>query len=279
MPIEQTASNKIAGGNQNVYKHTSTTLGVDMNFAVYLPPAAVAGDACPVLYYLSGLTCTEQNVTTKAGLQRYAAEHNLIVVCPDTSPRGEGVADDDGYDLGQGAGFYINATQDPWKPHFQMQSYIAEELPAIIDAAFNTTGKVGITGHSMGGHGALTLFFKYPNRYTSVSAFSPIVAPTQVPWGHKAFAAYLGDDREAWKRHDACELVRAHAGDKPTILIDQGDADDFLAEQLRTDLFQKAADAAGHPVEIRMQPGYDHSYFFIATFIGDHIAHHAAALR
>ncbi len=275
--ITQTASNKCFGGLQNVYKHMASTVGCDMTFAVYLPPRALAGGKCSVLYWLSGLTCTEQNFITKAGYQKYAAEHNLLVVAPDTSPRGEGVPNDPAYDLGQGAGFYINATREPWAKHFKMYDYIVKELPQAINAHFPVTGRVGITGHSMGGHGALTIALKNPGMFKSVSAFSPIVAPSQVPWGIKGFTAYLGEDREAWKQHDATELVRS-AKEKLPILIDQGAADNFLKEQLRPELFYAACLATSHPLTLRIHEGYDHSYFFIATFIADHLAHHAKAL-
>ncbi|MDH3584444.1 MAG: S-formylglutathione hydrolase [Phycisphaerae bacterium] len=275
--LEQTAANRIFDGEQRVYTHRSDALGCEMNFGVYLPPAAVAGRACPVLYFLSGLTCTEQNVVTKAGFQRSAADRNLIVVCPDTSPRGQDVPDDEAYDLGQGAGFYLDATQQPWSKHFHMASYVVQELPALIESNFPVNGAAGITGHSMGGHGALTLGLKHPDRYASISAFSPIVAPSQVPWGRKAFTAYLGDDAEQWKAHDATELLRQSDDTRP-VLIDQGEADQFLQEQLRPDLFQAACAEAGRPLTLRLQPGYDHSYFFIATFIEDHVAHHATAL-
>jgi S-formylglutathione hydrolase len=248
-----------------------------MNVGVYLPPDADRGPL-PVLYWLSGLTCTEQNFITKAGAQRYAAEHNLILVAPDTSPRGEDVADDDGYDLGKGAGFYINATREPWTPHYRMYDYIVEELPKLIEEHFDTTDRRSIFGHSMGGHGALMIALRNPGMYQSVSAFAPIVAPTQVPWGHKAFSNYLGEDREAWKAWDTCELI-ANAKEKLTLLIDQGDADNFLEGQLRPELIEQACKQASHPLELRMQPGYDHSYYFISSFVGDHIAHHAAALR
>ncbi|EDY86749.1 S-formylglutathione hydrolase [gamma proteobacterium HTCC5015] len=271
--IEQYAS---FGGRQEVWEHASKTLGVDMTLGVYLPPAALNGKACPVLYWLSGLTCTEQNVITKAGAQQYAAQHGIIFVCPDTSPRGEDVADDKAYDLGQGAGFYLNATQAPWAPHFRMEDYVVEELPSLIDQHFNTRGQQGISGHSMGGHGALTLALRHPGVYQSVSAFSPIVAPSQVPWGQKAFSAYLGDNREAWAEHDAVELI-AHASEPLPILVDQGDADHFLEEQLKPELLEAACQRANHPLTLRMQPGYDHSYYFIASFIGDHFAHHAKA--
>jgi S-formylglutathione hydrolase len=273
--IEQHAS---FGGRQEVWKHASRSTGTPMTVGVYLPPAALQGERCPVLYWLSGLTCTEQNFITKAGAQQFAAEHGLIVVAPDTSPRGEGVANDEAYDLGQGAGFYLNATQPPWAPHFRMEDYVVDELPALIEQHFPATGARGISGHSMGGHGALTLALRHPGRYQSVSAFSPIVAPTRVPWGRKAFKAYLGEDEAAWKRHDAVELI-ASATERLPLLVDQGDADDFLAGQLRPDLLQAACEQAGHPLTLRLQPGYDHSYYFIASFIGEHLAHHARALR
>ena len=266
------------GGWQDVYRHSSQVLGCQMNFAVYLPPQAQAGAKLPVLYWLSGLTCTEQNFITKAGAQRYAAEHGVIVVAPDTSPRGDGVADAEGYDLGKGAGFYVNATQQPWAAHYRMDDYIVEELPALIEANFPVSEARSIFGHSMGGHGALAIALRNPQRYRSVSAFSPIVAPTQVPWGQKAFAAYLGEDRAAWKAYDATELVKTSAPRLP-LLIDQGDADEFLEGQLKPQLFTQAAAEVGYPITLRMQPGYDHSYYFMASFIGEHIAFHAAALR
>jgi len=265
------------GGWQDVYRHRSEVLGCDMTVGVYLPPQAAHGP-CPVLYWLSGLTCNEQNFITKAGAQRYAAEHGILLVAPDTSPRGEGVADAEGYDLGQGAGFYVNATQQPWAKHYRMHDYIAGELPALVEANFPVTGVRAISGHSMGGHGALVIALRNPGRYRSVSAFSPIVAPMQVPWGEKAFSAYLGDDRDAWKQWDATELV-AGATERLPLLVDQGDADEFLAGQLKPELLQAACAAAGHPLTLRLQPGYDHSYYFIASFIGEHIAHHAEALR
>lgn len=275
--MERVEQRACFGGSQEVWKHTSDVLGCEMNVGVYLPPDAGRGPL-PVLYWLSGLTCTEQNFITKAGAQRYAAEHNLILVAPDTSPRGEDVADDDGYDLGKGAGFYINATREPWAPHYRMYDYIVEELPKLIEEHFDTTDRRSIFGHSMGGHGALMIALRNPGMYQSVSAFAPIVAPTQVPWGHKAFSNYLGEDREAWKAWDTCELI-ANAKEKLTLLIDQGDADNFLEGQLRPELIEQACKQASHPLELRMQPGYDHSYYFISSFVGDHIAHHAAALR
>lgn len=265
------------GGWQDVYRHRSSVLDCDMNFAIYLPPQAGDGPV-PVLYWLSGLTCSEQNFITKAGAQRYAAEHGIAIVCPDTSPRGDDVADAEGYDLGKGAGFYVDATEAPWSAHYRMHDYVVDELPALIEANFPVTDARAISGHSMGGHGALVVALRNPGRYRSVSAFSPIVAPSQVPWGQKALAAYLGEDREAWTQYDASELVKV-ATEKLPLLIDQGDADEFLDGQLRPQLLQAAAEAAGHPLTLRMQPGYDHSYYFIASFIGEHIAHHAAALR
>lgn len=275
--LQRLSHQRCFGGWQDVYRHRAASLGCDMNFAVYLPPQAER-EACPVLYWLSGLTCTEQNFITKAGAQRYAAEHGVVIVAPDTSPRGEGVADDPAYDLGMGAGFYVDATQAPWSAHYRMQSYVADELPALVERGFAVSHRRGIFGHSMGGHGALITALRHPGRYASVSAFSPIVAPGRVPWGEKALAAYLGDDRDAWRAWDASELV-ATAREKLPILIDQGEADEFLATQLRPDLLETACAAAGHPLTVRRHAGYDHSYYFIASFIGEHIAHHARALR
>lgn len=273
--IEQHAS---FGGRQEVWQHDSVTLGCAMRLAVYLPPAALAGQPCPVLYWLSGLTCNEQNFITKAGAQQYAAQHQLIVVAPDTSPRGEAVANDPAYDLGQGAGFYVNATQAPWAPHFRMQDYVADELPTLIESQFPATAARGILGHSMGGHGAMVTALRHPGRYRSVSAFSPIVAPSQVPWGQKALTAYLGEDRGRWRDWDAVELI-ANAPERLPLLVDQGEADEFLASQLRPELLEAACQRAGHPLTLRRQPGYDHSYYFIASFLADHFSHHAKALR
>lgn len=264
------------GGWQDVYQHDSLVLGCPMKFAVYLPPQA-EHSKLPVLYWLSGLTCTEQNFITKAGAQQYAAEHGIIIVAPDTSPRGEAIANDPAYDLGQGAGFYLNATQRPWQPHFRMYDYIVDELPTLVEAHFPVTSARGIAGHSMGGHGALTIALKNPGRYRSVSAFSPIVAPTQVPWGQKAFAAYLGQDQDAWQQYDTVALV-SHAQERLPLLIDQGADDEFLATQLRPELLVAACEKADHPLTLHLRPGYDHSYYFIASFIGAHIAHHATAL-
>jgi S-formylglutathione hydrolase len=273
--IEQHAS---FGGRQEVWKHASPVLGCDMTFGIYLPPAALRGEPCAVLYWLSGLTCTEQNFITKAGAQAQAAQHGFIVVAPDTSPRGDTVANDPAYDLGQGASFYLNATQAPWAAHYRMQDYVAEELPALVERHFPATQARGLFGHSMGGHGALVTALRHPGRYQSVSAFSPIVAPSQVPWGEKAFSAYLGDDREAWKAWDAVELVKA-ATERLPLLVDQGEADEFLASQLRPELLQAACAEAGHPLTLRLQPGHDHSYYFIASFIGEHFAHHARQMN
>ena len=275
--LGQVSSAAMFGGTVSFHRHASAACRCDMEFSVFVPPQAHAGP-CPVLWYLSGLTCTAENVTTKAGAQRDAAEHGIILVAPDTSPRGEDVPDDEAYDLGCGAGFYLNATQAPWATHFHMYDYVVNELPDVIAAHFPADmTRQGITGHSMGGHGALTIALKNPGRFKSVSAFAPIVAPMQVPWGEKAFAAYLGDDRAAWAGHDATVLV-ASAEERLPILIDQGDADGFLEEQLRPHLFVAACEAAGHPVELRMQAGYDHSYYFIASFMPDHIRHHAGFL-
>lgn len=273
--IEQRAS---FGGRQEVWEHHSSSTGTAMHFGIYLPPAALAGQPCPVVYWLSGLTCNEQNFITKAGAQQYAAALGLIVVAPDTSPRGEGVANDEAYDLGQGAGFYLNATQQPWATHFRMEDYVVQELPALVEAHFPATDKRSICGHSMGGHGALSLALRHPGRYASVSAFSPIVAPSQVPWGQKAFAAYLGEDRTAWAAHDAVALI-ANAPERLHLLVNQGQADEFLASQLQPERLQAACQAAGHPLTLRLHAGYDHSYYFIASLIGEHLAHHAQALR
>lgn len=276
--VEQHAS---FGGSQEVWQHTSATLGCEMKFAVYLPPAALRGQACPVLYWLSGLTCTEQNFITKAGFQQHAAEHGLIVVAPDTSPRGEGVANDAGYDLGQGAGFYVNATQAPWAAHYRMQDYVSQELPTLVEQHFAVTQQRGIFGHSMGGHGALVTALRHPGRYRSVSAFSPIVAPSQVPWGQKALGAYLGPDPATWAEWDAVALISSlpQGAERLPLLVDQGEADEFLAGQLRPELLAAACEQAGHPLTLRRHAGYDHSYYFIASFVGEHVAHHAQALK
>lgn len=259
------------GGEQHVWRHRAKTLGCQMNVAVYLPPQQ---GPRPVLYWLSGLTCTEQNFTTKAGAQRYAAEHGLILVAPDTSPRGEDVPDDDTYDLGKGAGFYINATQSPWAQHYNMYDYIVDELPQLINAHFPTNGKASIFGHSMGGYGALMIALKNTERYQSVSAFSPIVLPTEVPWGIKAFTNYLGDDRQTWQSWDTKTLI-SNATTHLPMLITQGTNDSFLEEQLQTQKFAEHCAKAQYPITLEMVPDYDHSYYFIASFVGAHIAFHA----
>ena len=276
--MERIEHRACSGGWQDVYRHESKLLGCAMTFAIYLPPQATQGPV-PVLYWLSGLTCTEQNFITKAGAQRYAAEHGIAIVCPDTSPRGDDVADAEGYDLGKGAGFYVNATQGPWAAHYRMYDYVVDELPALVEANFPVTSARAISGHSMGGHGALTIALRNPGRYRSVSAFSPIVAPSQVPWGEKAFAAYLGEERTAWRDYDATALVSSDLAERLPLLVEQGGGDEFLANQLRPELLQAAAEASGHPLTLNLRPGYDHSYYFIASFIGEHIAYHAAALR
>ncbi|WP_420430786.1 S-formylglutathione hydrolase [Hyphobacterium sp.] len=265
-------------GSLSVHDHDSAVIGTSMRFAVYVPPQAESGPV-PVLWFLSGLTCNWANVMEKGNLQQAAARHGVMVVAPDTSPRGEGVPDDQAYDLGQGAGFYLTATQTPWSKHFRMDRYITEELPEIVAANFPADmSQQGIFGHSMGGHGALTLHLKHPDTYRTCSAFAPIVAPSQVPWGEKAFAAYLGEDRASWAEYDACALVRKHASEAH-ILIDQGMSDNFLKEQLRPELFEAACAAASQKLTLRRQDGYDHSYYFISTFMDDHIAHHMKELK
>ncbi len=267
------------GGIQGVYKHASTATGTEMTFSVYVPPHA-PGARLPVVWYLSGLTCTHANVTEKGEYREACARLGIIFVAPDTSPRGEGVADDaeGAYDFGLGAGFYVDATEPPFAPHYRMWTYVTEELPAIVGAAFPADmARQAIMGHSMGGHGALTAALRNPERYRSVSAFAPIVAPGCVPWGEKALAGYLGPDPAAWRAHDAVALIEDGAR-VPDILVDQGEADGFLAEQLRPALLSRACDAAGIDLTLRLRPGYDHSYYFISTFMADHLAWHAARL-
>lgn len=270
------------GGRQEVWRHRSGVLDCTMEFAVYLPPQAAAGKNArlPVLYYLSGLTCTWENMTAKAGAQRYAAEHGLILVAPDTSPRGIDLpGENDSYDFGSGAGFYVDATERPWSRHYRMYSYVTAELPVLVNGHFPADPAcAGIFGHSMGGHGALICAFRNPQQYRSVSAFAPIVAPARVPWGEKAFSGYLGAERSTWNAYDATALAASTEWRKP-VLVDQGSADDFLETQLKPQLLANACGKAGIPLTLRLQPDYDHSYYFIASFIGDHIAHHAAALR
>lgn len=273
------AENKCFGGWHRRYRHASAAVACDMTFAVFLPPSVVAGQAAPVLYWLSGLTCTDENFMQKAGAMRVAADLGLILVAPDTSPRGDGVPGDPegSWDFGLGAGFYVDATREPWARHYRMHDYVVNDLPAVVEAAFSTTGRRGVAGHSMGGHGALVCALRNPGRYASVSAFAPITNPMEVPWGQKAFGHLLGPDREAWKAWDACALI-AQASERLPLLVDQGDADSFLCPQLRPESLEAAARAAGHPLDLRMRAGYDHSYFFIASFIEEHLRHHARAL-
>jgi S-formylglutathione hydrolase len=276
--METVKTHAVHGGVLRYLKHDSAVTGTSMTLSVFTPPGE---GPFPMLIWLSGLTCTEDNFTTKAGAYAAAGEHGVMIVAPDTSPRGEGVADDPAYDLGQGAGFYVDATQAPWAPHFRMETYVVEELIGLVDAEFPTTKARSISGHSMGGHGALTLALRHPHLFRSVSAFAPISSPTRCPWGEKAFSAYLGSDRAAWDAHDAARLVEGGVGEGryDDILIDQGDADPFLTEQLKPELLVQAGEAAGQKITLRMQPGYDHSYFFMASFIGDHVAFHAARLK
>lgn len=277
--MEKIAENRCFGGRQLRFSHASKTLDCSMNFSVYLPPAAEHGKV-PVLYWLSGLTCTDENFVQKAGAQRYAARQGVAIVAPDTSPRGEGVPDDPegAYDFGLGAGFYVNATQLPWSRHYQMYDYVLDELPALVAANLSIDGsRAGIFGHSMGGHGALTIALKNPGHFRSVSAFAPICSPLNCPWGEKALGNYLGNDREAWRQYDTTELVRAAKQHLP-VLVDQGEADNFLAEQLKTELLETASTETSYPMTIRRQAGYDHSYFFIASFIGEHIEFHSRYL-
>ncbi|HMM10227.1 MAG TPA: S-formylglutathione hydrolase [Paracoccus solventivorans] len=276
MTLETVSENRSFGGIQGVYRHKSQATGTDMTFAVYLPPDAQAGKV-PVLWYLSGLTCTHENAMTKAGAQQFAAEAGIALVFPDTSPRGEGVANDDAYDLGQGAGFYVNATQDPWAPHFRMWDYVVEELPALVCDNFPVDAQAqGITGHSMGGHGALTIAMTHPDRYRSVSAFAPIANPSDSDWGRKQLTAYLGEDRASWAPHDST-LLMAQRGYPGEVLIDQGASDQFL-DLLKPETLAQAMMARRQPGWFRMQPGYDHSYFFVNSFIGDHVFWHAERL-
>lgn len=276
--IETLSQSKAFGGVQGVYRHASAATGTQMTFAAFVPDHA-PGARLPVLWYLSGLTCTHANVTEKGEYRAACAEHGLIFVAPDTSPRGEGVPDDPTYDFGQGAGFYLDATEAPWAAHFRMRSYIEEELPRLVGGAFPADmARQGITGHSMGGHGALTIALRNPGRFRSVSAFAPIVAPGRVPWGEKALDGYLGDDRTAWRRYDAYALIEDGAR-IDEILVDQGDVDPFLTEQLKPELLANACAAAGFDLTLRLQPGYDHSYYFVSTFMADHIAWHAVRLK
>ena len=279
MTIETVSTNQSFGGVQGVYRHASSATGTDMMFSVFVPPHE-EGATLPVVWYLSGLTCTHANVTEKGEYRRLCSELGLIFVAPDTSPRGEGVADDpDGaYDFGLGAGFYVDATQEPYSRHYRMWSYVTQELPDIVADHFPVDrDRQSIMGHSMGGHGALTIGLAYPDRFKAISAFAPIVAPSQVPWGQKALDGYLGDDRAAWRKHDAVAMIEdgARCG---ALLVDQGSADNFLNDQLKPHLLAAACEAAGIDLTLHLQPGYDHSYYFIQSFIGDHLRHHAKHL-
>ena len=276
--LELVASNKSFGGWHKRYRHRSASLNAEAVFAIYLPPQAQS-QPVPVLYWLSGLTCSDENFMQKAGAQRIAAELGVAIVAPDTSPRGAEVpGDPDGaWDFGHGAGFYLNASEAPWHRHYRMYDYVVDELPALVEAHFPASALRSISGHSMGGHGALVCALRNPGRYRSVSAFAPICNPSDCPWGQKAFSRYLGNDRRKWSEWDASELV-AKAGERLPLLVDQGEQDGFLAEQLKPRALEAACAAAGHPLTLRLQPGYDHSYFFIASFIDDHLRHHAGAL-
>jgi S-formylglutathione hydrolase len=280
MTLENIACQKTFGGWNKRYRHHSTTLDCDMVFSVFLPPQIAFGEKLPVLYWLSGLSCTDENFMQKAGAQRMAAELGLIIVAPDTSPRGPEVPGDPdgGWDFGLGAGFYLNASEAPWARHYRMHDYVVHELPALIEDNFPVSEQRGISGHSMGGHGALVCALRNPGRYQSLSAFAPICNPMAAPWGEKAFSRYLGADRSQWREWDASMLM-AGAAEKLPILIDQGDRDDFLASQLKPEMLQAAAKAANYPLTLRVQAGYDHSYYFIASFIADHLRHHALSLR
>ena len=276
--MERVSEAKCFGGSQGVYSHQSSATGTPMTFQVFVPEHA-PGEKLPVLWWLSGLTCTHANAMEKCEYKRACAEHGIILVGPDTSPRGDDVPDDEAYDFGKGAGFYVDAVREPWAKHFRMRSYVEQELPALIDDAFSVDmDRQGISGHSMGGHGALTVSLRNPGRFRSTSAFAPIVSPLNCPWGEKALTGYIGDDRAAWREYDACALIEDGTR-LPELLVDQGRADTFLDEQLKTHLLEEACRKADIPATIRMQEGYDHSYFFVSSFIDDHIAWHAERLK
>lgn len=277
--MEILSEQRCFGGVQGIYRHRSRQTGTPMQFSLFRPPQAEHGNV-PVLWFLSGLTCTEENFTIKAGAQRYAAEHGLMLVAPDTSPRGANLpGEDDTYDFGSGAGFYLDATVEPWSRHYRMYSYITTELPEVVFEHFNVDrARQGITGHSMGGHGALTIGLKNPEVYASISAFSPICAPMECPWGQKALTGYLGENRDHWLHYDACMLI-SEGRRSGEILVDQGQADEFLDSQLMPEKFQQVCRDSGQSLRLRLQPGYDHSYYFIASFIGEHVAFHAARLK
>ena len=278
MTIEVVSENKAHGGRQLVVRHASTATATDMTFSIFLPPQAERGGKLPVVWYLSGLTCTHANVTEKGEYRAACAELGLVFVAPDTSPRGDNVADVEDYDFGKGAGFYVDATEQPWAKHFRMWSYVTEELPALVDAEFPVDlDRQGITGHSMGGHGALTVALNFPDRFRSVSAFAPIVAPSQVPWGQKALGGYLGEDRSSWRGHDSVALIENGARLRE-LLVDVGDSDTFIEKELRPELLKQACAKAGIALTLRIQPGYDHSYYFISTFMADHLRWHAERL-
>ncbi len=278
MTLENLTVNKSFGGLHKQYRHYAETVNCDMRFAIYLPPQASNGKKVPVLYWLSGLTCTDENFMQKSGALAIAAELGIAIVAPDTSPRGSDVADDDGYDLGQGAGFYVNATQAPWDQHYQMYDYVVTELPQLVEANFPVSTKRSITGHSMGGHGALTIAIRNPKRYKAMSAFSPISNPMNCPWGQKAFTAYLGTNKENWRHHDASVLMQQAKHFVPC-KVDQGTADNFLHEQLKPETLEAAAKVHNYPLELTLHEGYDHSYYFIASFIADHLRFHAHYLK
>jgi S-formylglutathione hydrolase len=276
--VEIVSENKSHGGRQLVVRHSSTSTSTDMTFSIFLPPQAQKGERLPVVWYLSGLTCTHANVTEKGEYRAACAEHGLIFVAPDTSPRGDNVPDTEGYDFGKGAGFYVDATEQPWAKNYRMWTYVTEELPALVVGEFFVDGyRQGIMGHSMGGHGALTVGLRNPDLFRSVSAFAPIVAPGQVPWGQKALSGYLGEDRAAWRKHDAVALIEDGAR-VPELLVDVGDADQFLEQELKPELLERACDDAGIALTLRRQPSYDHSYYFISTFMADHLRWHAKRL-
>jgi S-formylglutathione hydrolase len=274
MSLELVSRNASFGGWHKQYSHTSRSTHCSMRFAVFLPPQATAENKVPVLYWLSGLTCSDENFMQKAGAQRIAAQLGVAIVAPDTSPRGDDVADAERYDLGKGAGFYLNATQKPWSKHYQMYDYVVNELPDLIEANFAVTQQRAISGHSMGGHGALVIALRNPSRYTSISAFSPVCNPIDCPWGETAFSSYLGNDTQTWQEYDATSLISKASKHLP-ILIDQGSDDSFLTEQLKPEAFVSAAQKAAYPHQLRMHEGYDHSYYFIASFIEEHVRFHA----
>lgn len=277
MTIENISVNKSFGGWHKQYSHHSNALNCEMRFAIYLPPQASSGEKVPVLYWLSGLTCSDENFMQKAGALRMAAELGIAIVAPDTSPRGADVADDEGYDLGQGAGFYVNATQAPWNRHYHMYDYVVDELPKLIESMFPVSDKRSIAGHSMGGHGALVIALRNSDAYQSVSAFSPISNPINSPWGKKVFTAYLGRDMATWSEYDASVLMRQAKNLVPA-LVDQGDGDNFLVEQLKPEMLEAAAGVSGYPLELNIREGYDHSYYFISSFIENHLRFHAEHL-